>query len=62
VIVQERPLLTVREAADRLRCSEKTVRRLIRRGELPALRVGRTSLRIDEAELKRYLYSDGDAA
>ena len=35
------PLLSVAETADRLRVSEKTVRRMIGAGELPVHRVGR---------------------
>jgi excisionase family DNA binding protein len=51
------PLLTVHETADRLRSSEHTIRRLIRSGELPALRVGQ-QYRIDGDELERWLFSD----
>jgi excisionase family DNA binding protein len=54
-IVPHAPLLTVREVADRLRLSEKTVRRLIGRAEIPALRVG-GQLRVDESELEAWLY------
>lgn len=43
-------LLTVREVARLLLVSERTIARAIRRGELPALRVGRTT-RIDRGEL-----------
>jgi excisionase family DNA binding protein len=55
-------LLTVREVADRLKLSEKSVRRRIARGELPAVRLGGrgTQLRVDERELDQYVY--GDAA
>jgi excisionase family DNA binding protein len=49
-------LLTVRVAAARLEVSEKTVRRLIQSGQLPALRIGH-SLRISEDDLRRYLDS-----
>jgi excisionase family DNA binding protein len=48
------PLLSVDEAADALRVSPKTVRRLIARGELPALRVGR-QLRIGRDGFFAYL-------
>jgi excisionase family DNA binding protein len=47
-------LLTVRAVAAHLAVSEKTVRRLIQRGQLTVLRVGR-SLRIAEADLRAYL-------
>lgn len=55
-------LLTVREVADRLKLSEKSVRRRIASGELPAVRLGGrgTQLRVDERELDHFIY--GDAA
>lgn len=46
-------LLTVREVADAMRVSQMTVYRLIKSGELPAIRVGR-NFRIRESELDRY--------
>ena len=48
------PLLTIADAVTRLNVSEKTVRRLIGRGELPALKVG-GSIRLDESELEGWL-------
>ena len=53
------PLLSVAETATRLRVSEKTIRRLIARGELPALRVG-SQIRIDVADLERWLHGEKD--
>jgi excisionase family DNA binding protein len=50
--VHPSPFLTVAEAAAQLAVSEKTVRRLIARDELPAKRVG-TAIRIDRAEIGR---------
>lgn len=50
-------LLTVHETAARLRSSEYTIRRMIRAGHLPALRVG-SQYRIDSDELERWLFSD----
>jgi excisionase family DNA binding protein len=47
-------LLTVAEAADKLSVHEDTVRRLIGRGELRAVRVGR-ALRIEEETLVAYV-------
>lgn len=51
-------LLTVPEVADAMKVSAKTVRRLIKRGDLPAYRVGeRGQLRVEERELERYVES-----
>ncbi len=47
-------LLTVAEVADILRVSTMTVYRLIRSGELPAVRVGR-NYRVRRAALDAYL-------
>lgn len=48
------PLLTVAEVAGVLRVSNMTVYRLIKAGELPALRVGK-NYRIREQDLETYL-------
>jgi len=45
------PLLTVRETAERLRVSEKTVRRMITKNEIPVIRVGPRLIRIPEDSL-----------
>ena len=50
-------LLTVDAVAVRLGVSTKTVRRLIRRHELPAVRIGR-GLRVDEHELQEFIYGE----
>lgn len=42
--VHERPLLTVRQVADQPSVSERTIRRLAERGEIPALKVGHSAL------------------
>jgi excisionase family DNA binding protein len=47
-------LLTVKEAAERCRSSEKTIWRLIKRKDLRARRVGR-SVRIAAEDLAEYL-------
>jgi excisionase family DNA binding protein len=47
-------LLTAHEVADQLRVSTMTVYRLIRRGELPAVRVGR-NYRVRSRDLDAYL-------
>lgn len=49
-------LLTVQDVADSMKVSEKTVRRLIKRGDLAAYKVGdRGQLRINERDLEGYL-------
>jgi excisionase family DNA binding protein len=48
------PLLTVAEVAELFRVSSMTVYRLIRGGELPAVRVGR-SYRVRDDDLQAYL-------
>jgi excisionase family DNA binding protein len=50
----EGTLLTVAEVASIMRVSNMTVYRLIRGGDLPAIRVGK-NYRIREAEAQRYL-------
>jgi excisionase family DNA binding protein len=49
-------LLTVAEVATVIRVSRMTVYRLIRRGQLKAIRVGR-NYRVREDDLQRYLES-----
>jgi excisionase family DNA binding protein len=48
--------LTVQEVADLMRVSSMTVYRLIKAGDLPAVRVGR-SFRVAEADVDAYLAS-----
>lgn len=49
-------LLTVQDVAETVKVSEKTVRRLIKRGDLVAYKVGeRGQLRVKECDLERYL-------
>ena len=52
----EHSLLTVREVAEAMRVSTMTVYRLIRAGELPAIRVGK-HFRIRTRDLEAYLDS-----
>jgi excisionase family DNA binding protein len=47
-------LLTVSEVASSMRVSNMTVYRLIKSGELPAVRIGH-NFRIREADVERYL-------
>ncbi len=52
--------LTVAEVAAELRCSEPTIRRRIRAGELPAVKLGtgrNSSIRIPRAALDAWLFS-----
>jgi excisionase family DNA binding protein len=48
--------LTVQEVADLLRVSTMTVYRLIKNGELPAVRVGR-AFRVRDVDVDEYLGS-----
>lgn len=49
-------LLTVQEVADTMKVSGKTVRRLIKRGDLVAYKVGdRGQLRIKQRDLEQYV-------
>jgi excisionase family DNA binding protein len=48
--------LTVQEVADLMRVSSMTVYRLIKAGDLPAVRVGR-SFRVSEVDVDGYLAS-----
>ncbi|HEY4017537.1 MAG TPA: helix-turn-helix domain-containing protein [Pseudonocardiaceae bacterium] len=48
--------MTVAEVASALRVSKMTIYRLIRSGELPAMRIGR-SFRVSEAAYHTYLNS-----
>jgi excisionase family DNA binding protein len=54
LLVMSDRLLTANEVADLLRVSTMTVYRLIRAGELPAVRVGR-NYRVRSGDLDRYL-------
>jgi excisionase family DNA binding protein len=60
--LEHQRLLTVTETADRLNVSTVTVRRLIRRGDLPAVQLAGkgSAIRIAEAEFNRWLYANPD--
>ena len=49
--------LTRQEAADRICISVTTLDRMVKRGALPAYRIGPKILRIDEADLEEYVRS-----
>jgi excisionase family DNA binding protein len=52
--ISREQLLTVSEVADAMRVSNMTVYRLIKSGQLPAVRVGK-NYRIRESDLDTYL-------
>ena len=61
---QAQKLLTVDEAAAKLRVSRWSISRRVASGEIPALRVGsgpRAPIRIDEHELQAWLYREDGA-
>jgi excisionase family DNA binding protein len=47
--------LTVPEAAEELRIPRTRCYELIQRGELPAVRIGERSIRVNRAEMERFL-------
>ncbi len=49
-----RPLLSIPETAEWLGVSVATVRRMIARGEIPALRIGPRLVRIDPDDVKKF--------
>ena len=55
VLAPDSRLLTVRETAERLTVSEKTVRRLIGAGIMPAVRVSAGAIRGERDELEEWL-------
>ena len=48
-------ILYVHHAAKRLRCTDRTVRRLIKRGQIPACRKGRRAWTIRSSDLDHFL-------
>lgn len=53
-------LATLTEAGERYKCSSRTLRRMIARGELTAYRVGPKLLRIDIREADRVFTATAD--
>jgi excisionase family DNA binding protein len=51
VVESQQTYLTIQEAAVRLRCSTKTIRRYVATGQLTGYRVGPTMLRLRADEL-----------
>jgi excisionase family DNA binding protein len=60
--VHSRRYLSVKEAAEQLSVSERTVRRLVDAGRVPAVRVGGpgSAIRLPVGELERWLWTDLD--
>lgn len=58
--VQERPLLTVKQAAQRLGLTEWQLRHGIEQGRIPAVRVSEHRLRVRAADVDAMLRGDGD--
>lgn len=56
--VQSRPLQTVRQTAQRIGASERSVRRWIAAGQLPVIRLGR-AVRIDPDRVDAILAAGG---
>jgi excisionase family DNA binding protein len=55
--LDQRPLLTARQVAERLHLHRNTVKRVIARGELDVYRLGsRGDIRVSEEQLARYLH------
>ncbi|HWY63247.1 MAG TPA: helix-turn-helix domain-containing protein [Rhizomicrobium sp.] len=50
-----RHLLIIKEAAEILQVSVKTVRRLITAGDLPFVRIAKSCIRIHASDLERYI-------
>jgi excisionase family DNA binding protein len=48
-------LLSLRQAARESRVGERTLRRAVRTGELPAYQLGARTLRVDRAELQQWV-------
>lgn len=57
-MTEEQKYLTVEEVAEILRASPQTVRNMIKRGEIPAIRIGRPWL-IKKSDLDRILEGRG---
>jgi excisionase family DNA binding protein len=53
--VGEKSWLTVPEAAEELQIPRTRCYELIQRGELPAVRIGERTIRVNRSELERFL-------
>jgi excisionase family DNA binding protein len=64
-IILDPQLLTVAQVAELCACSQDTIRRRIREGDLPAVRLGaggRKHLRVDPADLELWLFGEPEDA
>lgn len=48
-------LLSLRQAARELRVAERTLRRAVRAGELPAFQLGTRTIRLDRADVQQWV-------
>lgn len=51
----DKRLLIYDDVAELLRVSERTVRSMVRRGDLPCVRIGRGSVRFDPADIRAFI-------
>jgi excisionase family DNA binding protein len=54
--------LIIAEVADELRCSETSVLRLIRNGQLRGVRIGTRKYIVLRDDLSRFLHGEGESA
>lgn len=54
-------LLTVQQACDMLRVSRSTLYRMVKRGELPCVRLGARTVRFAVSDLRAYLAQKKDS-
>ena len=59
-MAKEREFLTMQEVADILRVNKVTIREMIRNGQLSAVRVGKSRLRISHQQLEEFINSQED--
>jgi excisionase family DNA binding protein len=57
ITVMAENYLTIQQAAERLSCNERTIRRFIEFEKLPAFKMGDKSVRIKESDLKSFMDS-----
>ena len=55
MVIAEKEMFTTNEVAARLKFGRRTIYRLIRAGELKAIRIGRKAWRIEEEALQEFI-------